>query len=1302
MKRIVNVLSILIIVGALFQTWSLRSSAEPTTGAFGHLVVNQPHFIDFSADDEVLAYLTPREQRDQLLDWLLFAAVADSWLSAEEINQVLYDLPAIRYGYMEPVANFEYDVIRSVYIGEGEIVALLPAETPDEHIDQLAHIADKHRKDVGEIPQQIWVMEYTLDLDARSGALTRKPTMAANDLFTAELGYYEATIRGLADMEQFMQQIDDVTYAKIEGDYLTLGGRKLQNREYRNIRVEDIAAIWQSEQEIQRQQARLEQLFEQKAAEYESLLDNDLFDDSMQELLVQGILEEIAEEEGISFVDGSGFSLDPQFDYEKLSAFFEQLAPALTEIVSGDSVAGQRQLCEVLFAHFEQAEPEYFAQLPLMLEEQTVERDDVAERSLSYEGAHDIDTLCTAYIEFVTDWELDLARSAEELSEIPAFTLDDIETARIGLTDNDEFPLQYLVRSLLVDSTPGIPFWATQLYHTVFESQGFRIQAARYDGNLQGTEVGMVLFYTDLLAKIWAIDYLKSAPDEVIPGFAYYPTVEVSPIYGQEGEELTSVRLWFGPNDQGFQMVNDGQGLLFARNASQIYAASPDPENLGGEVQTSAFWASSLTWWNSHYEEVARYEQEYERLNEIMKWSLLISWLNDARQGSLMGYLADVHVDHTNWFPEWVTQNPKPRFTHFDTIAFYSRNYADIATEAMPILYSPNYENGEERGTISGGVSLANKQLFQARSALPNQINQLIRRSNVEYGILDDLADDVLRTFDDVTYSFARRNPSVASVTAKAADTAKLRGLHSEIVSGTSFERTILRGSTSTNIQTRVGNANLGNLNIRKSGNGFSIGWQSRDMDLGQVLGRRMSASKTPTTLLSEDPNVVAFLHLAEDNQFLVKFKGAQTWVKYAPETNPSATIANGWQSRVAEYGDDITNYNIAWIDDAAVSSELQAEYVVMESVEGVSKRTVAGTPIRGPPTGSQLRTVTVNGQSVQVHVDPNGRIYTRWPDLPEVVRQNPRQLFDALNGAPLRDPRLPTMLDDLADGRFRQFGQQITDDPQQYKRLFAQYLDDELRAADDLLAQGDVDGVLQRLNQLTTQFGAQPEIALRRGMAFLEKGNLQKAAASLNETKLWNTQRWRTQFFDEINARLAQPNLRPAERVNLQRMGQYAEWQNMQTQQLLPEGQLSALVNGDELAIALQLTRKRAGVSARVALGDAIPDNAIVYVDDSLRGIPNLDWSTSIETSVQEVISSGQGVATKLPAGDIAHFRPAKIYMPEGNVLTPTSQAIDLGSLTPNLRYVRFNGSGDMCQTGQYECQDQEPQVYLVYASNE
>lgn len=44
-------------------------------------------------------------------------------------------------------------------------------------------------------------------------------------------------------------------------------------------------------------------------------------------------------------------------------------------------------------------------------------------------------------------------------------------------------------------------------------------QCARYDGRLQGTETGMTLFYTDLLAKLWFQNWGGSAPEGPVAGF---------------------------------------------------------------------------------------------------------------------------------------------------------------------------------------------------------------------------------------------------------------------------------------------------------------------------------------------------------------------------------------------------------------------------------------------------------------------------------------------------------------------------------------------------------------------------------------------------------------------------------------------------------------------------------------------------------------------------------------------------------------------------------------------------------------
>ena len=216
-----------------------------------------------------------------------------------------------------------------------------------------------------------------------------------------------------------------------------------------------------------------------------------------------------------------------------------------------------------------------------------------------------------------------------------------IETA---LRAGDEGPLFELLNKLNKNRNDRD---VAQAMEEIVERHKF--QAARYDGSLQGTEVGMTLFYTDLLAKLKALDFWKEAR---VANFIPMTQVHLSPVYDKEITELTHTRLWFGPRDQGFQKTSDS--ILFARNATRVYAASSESFTPGKEVEPNAQSAAFLGWWNDHYDEVAAYEPEYLRLNEIMKWSLLITWLNQNGSSDNLSDLRSIKVDHSQWFPEWV------------------------------------------------------------------------------------------------------------------------------------------------------------------------------------------------------------------------------------------------------------------------------------------------------------------------------------------------------------------------------------------------------------------------------------------------------------------------------------------------------------------------------------------------------------------------------------------------------------------------------------------------------------------------
>ena len=126
-------------------------------------------------------------------------------------------------------------------------------------------------------------------------------------------------------------------------------------------------------------------------------------------------------------------------------------------------------------------------------------------------------------------------------------------------------------------------------------------------------------------------------------------------------------------------MADEGKILLFGRIATRVYAASSDLLNPGVEDEPAAKSEAFLGWWNDHYEEVAQYEPEYQRLNEIMKWSLLISWLNKDDNGKHLRFLAAVEVERDKWFPNWIRQQSNLKFSELGQNRFF-----------LPWLQGPN------------------------------------------------------------------------------------------------------------------------------------------------------------------------------------------------------------------------------------------------------------------------------------------------------------------------------------------------------------------------------------------------------------------------------------------------------------------------------------------------------------------------------------------------------------------------------------------------------------------------------------
>jgi len=909
MKKIINLLSITVLIaspialGVFYVQSNLQQAVAKSTEIITkqNFPIDKPQIINFEPN-EGFKKLTERQQLDQLRDWLLLTAISGKGLNSENISQATYDLATVRYDFMSPVASFEYGKTRSRLIGDGKIVALVPkASTTEQRKDDLGHIADKHRKDQGEKPKIIEVFEYEITSDKKSATVTRKEEINADRIFSNEYGYYETAINNQTDIQNFLNQTDDITFAQLNGSNLTIGGRKIYSYEKSRIKVEDIAALWQSDS---------------------------------------------------NNPSGSGFSLDPSFDYPSLKKSLDRAKPFLQSLkVNGQPVISQKdiQTAEQALSNNDIVP---FRQLidkfkKFINSEQGIKAlregpiGDEIRQEIKPFFAQQEKEIQAEMKPYQNQYRAEIQASIQSLEQagysqeqIKSQIEPEIQQKQQKLTEIRKKIVNQKNKELVSKEREVAKNKLARIYNFIDspEKQGF--QSARYDGDLQGTEVGMVLFYTDLLAKIWALNYLDSTPNQVIPDFNPLTKIKISSIYQEELDKLYSTRLWFGSQDKGFQVANDGNNLLFARNATRIYAASSDQLNPGKETTASADSNAFLSWWNDHYEEVARYEPQYEQLNQIMKWSLVINWLNQSNQGNSLNFLQEISVKRDNWFPNWAkAQGKNLRFQQWQTVSFFGKGYKGTKTETMPLLASTKYQLFGQSRFFKGGVSLPNQNTFKTRLPVnkSKDLGEPGLRSNIDYPTVA-IKDNQLtfKTLDNITYKLENvSNQNLTKIISQAGETSKLRSLNAELTN-LPFTRKVSQVSDGLKIETLVDDTEFGNLNIRKTANGFEVGFDSRSIDNGYFLTSQLSNYKgnnIPDFIASMDEVQSVRYSPSQPNDYFVKLSQSDNkWLKI------SASGGGGGKGNppskrlmaVGEPEDGARNFNIDFVNEAQIPKGFQ------------------------------------------------------------------------------------------------------------------------------------------------------------------------------------------------------------------------------------------------------------------------------------------------------------------------------------------------------------------------------------------
>lgn len=201
----------------------------------------------------------------------------------------------------------------------------------------------------------------------------------------------------------------------------------------------------------------------------------------------------------------------------------------------------------------------------------------------------------------------------------------------------------------------GLPTDRTQLWALDWALTGAPVYSqARYDGGIADTAVGMTLFYTDRTGKDWVNGVGSGVPSNTdAPGFlpndkAIVPISECTTQTSELG------RLWFGENDAAIAMHPDSVDI--GARATRLFSLDDGPG--GQQTEPSYGFARGMNWWDSHYQEIADYEPQYQRLEQIMRWSEALDWLVGRADATLPKAPAStLHLNES--FATWYARHPE-------------------------------------------------------------------------------------------------------------------------------------------------------------------------------------------------------------------------------------------------------------------------------------------------------------------------------------------------------------------------------------------------------------------------------------------------------------------------------------------------------------------------------------------------------------------------------------------------------------------------------------------------------------------
>lgn len=688
-------------------------------------------------------------QREQLRDWIWTVTLGRiaQRTSADDVLSGVADEPLVRDDSLAHVLHMQVGPARATLTKSGGAIVLVEAADAATIDAEIAEALDEQALHLGSTPADAQIYQYVLQPEVARVEVCAMKALTRADLEGAARQFRSAKITTAAELETFLSGGVDLLSAQCTEGGLQVTGRQRPRDARTAFTVEHIAALSQARGTRYIPLARfgfsLDKLsnraqLDKNARELDTLkAPIEIQPPDIQLLLawkrqnpgvpMQELIMSLQLQE--KAFGRPGFSLDPHTSVPFATTLLDDLISALPDT---------RKTAAIL-------------------------------RGLGE------DELARTIV--------DLPASTNEPFEKQAREALIAARGKLQKVKNDDEAEAILHMNASASIGSGV---AADLLQAVWKRSGQ--QCARYDGPLTGTATGMTFFYTDLLAKIWHINWHGAAPESTVEGFlsGVHPA---STAASCEDNGAQSTRIWFGVREEAFTREASG-AVHFAPIAARIFAKSSVPGKSHEEFEATAESKRFVQWWDRHFPQIAGWEPQYEVLNQLMKWSVVVQSAAVAKNHACFALLDDVAVKSDRRIDKWVAQTSDLRWHGPVTLLRPKEGVKETPTdpECLDLLESERFPYcGSDSRSIVGGVSAATLEMVGAKAAPALETPAYLRRFGTEGKAVTTGADRV--QFETVHATGGElKNVSVESHAAQVKFSAEIDPRASQVGSASSWD----------------------------------------------------------------------------------------------------------------------------------------------------------------------------------------------------------------------------------------------------------------------------------------------------------------------------------------------------------------------------------------------------------------------------------------------------------------------------------------------------------------------------------